>query len=169
MPQTPSETVRGQERIAKAGAAHPQAEKKEVAMPVRNAVHALPDSYFELVRQFPLTRIRDGAHVDAAQQKIDLLLEQDLDEGAQEYLDALTDLVETYEDAHYPIPDASEADVLRELMRSNKLSQARLAKLAGISQSTISAVLNRNRSLTKAQVVALAKLFGISPSAFLRG
>ena len=138
-------------------------------MAVKNLVPALPDTYFELVRQFPLTHIRDEEHLEAAQEQIDLLLEQDLDEGAQEYLDALTDLVESYEDAHDPIPDASESDVLRELMRSNKLSQATLAKLAGISQSTISAVLNGNRSLTKSQVVSLAKLFGISPSAFLRG
>jgi HTH-type transcriptional regulator/antitoxin HigA len=137
-------------------------------MVVKKAVHALPDSYFELVRQFPLTHIRDELHLEAAQEKIDLLLAQDLDEGGQAYLDALTDLVETYEDAHYPIPDASEAEVLRELMRSNKFSQAKLAKLAGVSQSTISAVLNGSRSLTKAHVVSLAKLFGVSPSAFLR-
>jgi HTH-type transcriptional regulator/antitoxin HigA len=138
-------------------------------MTVESAVHALSDTYFKLVRQFPLTHVRDEEHLEAAQQNIDLLLEQDLDKGAQEYLDALADLVETYEDAHCPIPDASEADVLRELMRSNKLSQAMLAKKAGISQSTISAVVNGNRSLTKAQVVSLVKLFGISASAFLRG
>lgn len=81
----------------------------------------------------------------------------------------MTDLIETYEDQHYPIPDASEADVLRELIRSNKLSQPLLAKRTGISQSTISAVLNGKRSLTKAQVVSLAKFFGVSPNAFLPG
>lgn len=42
-----------------------------------------------------------------------------LDRGAQEYLDALSDLIATYEDEHAPIPDASESDVLRELMRSS--------------------------------------------------
>ena len=127
-----------------------------------------PRTYFKLVRQFPLTHIRDENHLEAAQQMIDHLLEDELDEGAEEYLDALTDLIETYEDEHHPIPDASEAEVLRELMRSNKFSQAKLAKLAGVSQSTISAVLNGSRSLTKAHVVSLAKLFGVSPSAFLR-
>jgi HTH-type transcriptional regulator/antitoxin HigA len=120
------------------------------------------------VRQFPLTHIRDENHLEAAQQMIDHLLEDELDEGAEEYLDALTDLIETYEDEHHPIPDASEADVLRELMRSNNLRQPMVAKMAGISQSTISAVLNGKRSLTKAQVVSLAKVFGVSPSAFLQ-
>jgi HTH-type transcriptional regulator/antitoxin HigA len=136
-------------------------------MTIKHVKQSLPDSYFKLVKQFPLTHIRDDAELDAAQQMIDRLLLEKLDNGAQEYLDALTDLVESYEDEHIPIPDASEADVLRELMRANDLSQARLAKAVGMSQSTISAVLNGSRSLTKVQVVALAKYFHISPGAFL--
>ena len=91
----------------------------------------------------------------------------DLDEGQQAYLDVLTDLVETYEDEHVEIPDASEADVLRELMNANRLTQAELQARTGIAQSTISAVLNGSRSLTKGQVVTLAGLFGISAATFL--
>lgn len=98
---------------------------------------------------------------------IDQVLQQKSDKGAQAYLDALTDLVEKYEDDHVPIPDASEADVLRELLRANRLSQPRLAKQTGIAQSTISAVLNGDRSLTKDQIVTLARLFNVSPMAFL--
>src|SRR5262249_19788753 len=127
----------------------------------------LPDSYFKLVKLFPLVHIRDDRHLNAAQERIDELLKHNLDKGAQAYLDALTDLVETYEDEHVTIPDASEADVLRELMRSNQLSQAALAKKVGIAQSTISAVLNGTRSLTKEHVVALAKFFHVSPRACL--
>jgi HTH-type transcriptional regulator / antitoxin HigA len=138
-------------------------------MAIRNAARPLPDSYFELVQRFPLTHIRDEKHLDAAQQMLDSLLKEDLDEGAQAYLEVLTDLIEIYEEEHHPIPDASEADVLRELMRSNKLSQPMLARLTGISQSTISAVLNGKRSLTKAQIISLARLFGVSANAFLPG
>jgi HTH-type transcriptional regulator/antitoxin HigA len=136
-------------------------------MAVKTPVKKLPDTYFALVQQFPLTHIKGEAHLQAAQNMLDRLLEQDLDEGAQEYLDALTDLVETYEDAHEVFPDASEADVLRELMRANDLSQQKLAKEVGISQSTVSAVLNGTRSLTKDQVLTLAAYFHISPAAFL--
>jgi HTH-type transcriptional regulator/antitoxin HigA len=136
-------------------------------MVIKTAVRTLPGTYFKMVRQFPLIHIRDDDHLNSAQAVIDRLLEEDLDEGAQEYLDALTDLVETYEDEHDPIPDASEADVLRELMRSHGLSQAKLAKQVRIPQSTISTVLNGTRSLTKAQVVKLAKFFHVSPAAFL--
>jgi HTH-type transcriptional regulator / antitoxin HigA len=136
-------------------------------MVVKSSTPTLPDTYFALVRQFPLIHIRDGDHLARAQEMIDRLLQEDLDEGAQEYLGALTDLVETYEDEHEPIPDASESDVLRELMRSNGLSQAKLAQQVGLAQSTISAVLNGTRSLTKEQVVALARFFHVSPAAFL--
>jgi len=52
-------------------------------------------------------------------------------------------------------------------MRSHSLKQAQLSKRVGIAQSTISAVLNGDRSLTKEQVVKLAKLFNVSPTVFL--
>src|SRR5579884_2295115 len=126
----------------------------------------MPDTYFKLVRTFALTRIQDDQHLDEALQVIDRLLPSQRDDGAQQYLDVLTDLVEAYEEEHIEVPDASEADVLRALMQSHQLSQARLAKQTGIAQSTISAVLNGDRSLTKAQVSRLARLFGVSPAAF---
>ena len=85
----------------------------------------------------------------------------------QDILDALTDMVESFEYRHVPIPDASEADVLRELMGANRLSQQKLAKPVGISQSTLSAVLNGGRSLTKGQVIKLAHFFHVPPAVFL--
>jgi HTH-type transcriptional regulator/antitoxin HigA len=135
-------------------------------MPIKTT-RALPESYFRMVEQLPLTHIADEGQAADAQEMIDQLLQRDLDPGEQAYLDALTDLVETYEDEHVPIPDASEADVLRGLMTSNELSQPVLAKQVGIAQSTISAVLKGSRSLTKKQVVTLAKFFHVEPGAFL--
>ncbi len=143
-------------------------EKEEIkAMAVKTAPWVLPDTYFDLVKQFPLTHLRDDDHLNAAQKMIDRLLQEDLDEGARQYLDVLTDLVENYEEKFVAMADVSEADVLRELMRSNGLSQPKLAKAAGIAQSTLSAVLNGSRSLTKGHVVKLAKFFNVSPAAFL--
>ena len=138
-------------------------------LPAAVTTRGVPDTYLDLVKQFPLIHIRDDDHLDKAIGVIDSLLRQDLDEGAQGYLDVLTDLVAAYEGEHVTIRDASEADVLRELMRSNKLSQTDLGKKTKIAQSTISAVLNGDRSLTKKQVVTLAKFFGVSTAAFLPG
>jgi antitoxin component HigA of HigAB toxin-antitoxin module len=93
--------------------------------------------------------------------------QEDLDSSAEDYLNVLADLVEAYEDRHFPIADASAIDVLRELMRSNGLNQTDLAKKVGIAQSTISAVLSGSRRLTMTQVIKLATFFNIAPAAFL--
>jgi len=129
---------------------------------------AASDSYFVLVKQFPLRSIRNDRHLAQAQQVIDRLLQKELDEGEQDYLDALSDLIESYEEAHIEIPDASEADVLHELMRQHGLNQSKLTKEVGISQSTISAVLAGARTLTRGQIESLAAYFAVSPAAFMR-
>ena len=136
-------------------------------MAAKAATPRVPDTYWKLVKRFPLIHIRDEAHLDEALAVLNGLLRQDRDEGFQRYLDVLTDLVAAYEDEHVAMADVSEADVLRELMRSNGFSQMELAKAVGIAQSTISAVLTGARSLTKGQILKLAMFFGLSPAAFL--
>ncbi len=135
----------------------------------RTAGRPAPDAYLKLVRRFPLRSIRTEAELDAATAVLNDLLRQDLDAGGEQYRDALTDLIEVYEAQAHPIPDADEAEVLRLLMESNGLSQSELARRTGISQSTLSAVLAKPkaRSLTKEQVIALARFFNVSPAAFL--
>ena len=137
-------------------------------MQTKTRERRLPDSYFKLVKEFPLVQIRDDKHARAAQAMIDRLLADDLDAGSQAYLDVLTDLFEAYEEQTEDIPDASEAEVLRELIRSSGLTQPKLANKVGIAQSTISAVLNGARSLTKGQILKLSAFFKVSPAAFLR-
>jgi HTH-type transcriptional regulator/antitoxin HigA len=78
------------------------AHSKKTAAPART----LPATYYQLVKRFPLTHVRDDAHMQEATGVIDRLVREDLDEGGQEYVDALTDLVETYEAEHVTIPDA---------------------------------------------------------------
>jgi HTH-type transcriptional regulator/antitoxin HigA len=136
-------------------------------MPVRTVAKGHPNTYFNLVKRFPLAHIRDDDELGAAQKMINDLLQQDLDEGAQAYFDVLTDLVEAYEDKRVPIPDASEGDVLRVLMTANGVSQSKLAKEVGVSPSTISSVLSGERSLTKAQIVKLARFFHVSTAVFM--
>ena len=156
------------------GEAAPKVEKAKVYKPVK-APPARPKtrqrflaSYYPLVRKFPLEPIRNDAHLNQALAVVEELLRRDLDDGADSYLNVLTGLVEAYESKAFPIPDATEADVLRELMRLNGLSQPALEAEVGIAQPTISAVLKGTRGLTKDQVVALARFFHVSPVAFLR-
>lgn len=127
----------------------------------------MPDSYFDLVKKFPLTHIRNRRHLGQALEFVDELLKQRLDRGSQEYLDALSDLVASFENEHAAIPDASEADVLRELWRSSGYTQAQLAKLVGISQSTLSSIVSGEREMTKGHMIALGQFFNVPPAVFL--
>jgi HTH-type transcriptional regulator / antitoxin HigA len=62
-------------------------------------------------------------------------------------LDVLVDLVEHYEDRHFPIPPADPVDVLRFSMEANGRTQADLAALLG-SRSRASEILSGKRTLT---------------------
>ena len=75
------------------------------------------------------------------------------------------DLVETYEAARYPIPDAKPVDVLAFLMEQHGLTQADLPEIG--AQSVVSDVLGGKRLLNLRQVSALSKRFGISADAFI--
>jgi HTH-type transcriptional regulator/antitoxin HigA len=124
--------------------------------------------YFRLVNAFPLVRIESQKHLAQAIGVIDgLLARAKLSDGEQAYLDALTDLVESYENENEPIPDVSDVDMLRYLMESNGLSQPKLALACGISQSTISAILGGKRQMTKGHSILLARTFHVSPAVFL--
>ena len=124
-------------------------------------------TYLKLVKKHPLRSIKTGAELDAATAVLRDLLRHDPDEGGRQYLDALTDLIEVFERDAHPIPDVPEGEMLRFLMGSNGKSQSDVSRETGIAPSTLSAVVRGTRSLTKGQVVSLARLFNVAPAAFL--
>lgn len=120
------------------------------------------DSYLELILAFPLASIRSDEHLDAAQQVMDCLLaKKKLDMGEMLYLDALSDLVAAYEDEHYAIAPASDADMLRHLLEAKGVNQADLHRASGISKSTISEVLAGKKSFSRQMIRKLAEYFKV--------
>ena len=119
-----------------------------MATRVKNIPRTLPHTYFQLVKQLPLARLRNDQDLHAAKEMIDRLLQRNLDRGAQEYLDVLTDLVEAYEDEHHPIPDAFEADVLRELMRSKTTFTSTLVERDFKRSAMLTATSSRSKMQT---------------------
>ena len=123
------------------------------------------DTYLELVRAHPLTSIKSDAHLVAAQQVMNHLLARGpLDKGAETYLDALSDLVSSYEDANYPITPPSAADMLRPLMEAKAVTQAQLSREAAIPKSSISSVLSGKKPLSRKMVQKLADYFKVDAS-----
>jgi HTH-type transcriptional regulator/antitoxin HigA len=125
------------------------------------------DEYLALVRAFPLLSIRDDEHLDDAMAMIDHLIDKpDRTEAEEAYLDTLTDLVETYDNAHVDIPPVTGVEALRYLMEENRLKQSDLAHLFG-SRSIISEVLSGRRRLALAHMERLAEHFGLPITVFL--
>jgi HTH-type transcriptional regulator / antitoxin HigA len=120
------------------------------------------DSYLELVMAFPLASIKSDEQLQAAQKVMDELLARGkLDDGKEMYLDALSDLVAAYEDEHYAIEPASDADMLRHLMEAKGVTQARLSRDTMIPKSTISEILGGKKPFGRQMIRKLADYFRV--------
>lgn len=123
------------------------------------------DSYLELVMAFPLASIQSEAHLAEAQTAMDRLLARGkLDHGEETYLDALSDLVATYEDAHHAIGPASDADMLRHLLDARGITQAELSRETGLAKSSLSEVLAGKKAFSRLMIRKLADFFGVDVS-----
>ncbi|MGD0767513.1 MAG: helix-turn-helix domain-containing protein [Tepidisphaeraceae bacterium] len=136
------------------------------------AVTQASPSYLKLVRKFPLRVIGSEAQYDAAIaiiQRLAVRGEEGLDAGEADYLYALTSLVETYENEHYPIgPDGLRPhERLKWLAKQAEMSQADLAKLLEVSQPLVSLMLLGKRELTVAHIRRLSEHFHINPRYFM--
>ena len=126
------------------------------------------DSYMNcLVKFLPLTSIKNDEHLEYASNVVDQLIAMDRDTGQDEYLDALTDLVEAYEESNVAIEASTPREMLKHLIESRGLTQAALAENAGVSKSTISEILSGKDRLSKRIAFKLADFFSVSPVLFL--
>lgn len=120
------------------------------------------DAYMELVLDFPLASIKSNEHLAEAQRVIDVLLARDkLDEGEETYLEALSDLVGSYEDEQHAIQPASDADMLRHLVEARGVSQVQLSRDTGLAKSTISEVLAGKKPFSRKMIHVLASYFHV--------
>lgn len=124
------------------------------------------DRYIELVSRVPLVPIVSEAALDGAIAFMDELLDRDRTLEEEMYLDVLSDLVEKYETEAYPAEPVSDSEMLASILDSSGLTQSALARRVGIAESTISAVLNGSRKLTRAQIGKIAESFNIPAGAF---
>ncbi len=123
------------------------------------------DSYLELVLAFPLASIKSDGHLAEAQQVMDRLLARgDLENGETMYLDALSDLVAAYEDAHHAIQPASDAEMLRHFLEAKGITQTQLSKESGLAKSSISEVLAGKKPLSRRMMRKLAEYFDVDVS-----
>jgi HTH-type transcriptional regulator / antitoxin HigA len=101
------------------------------------------------------------------QQALELLEETFFDETLEPFLQVLSERIETYEEAHFPMPEASAGEVLAFLMEQKNLTQQEVAKGTGIHQSVLSRFIKGEREPTLDQVRKLAGFFGVDSSVFI--
>jgi HTH-type transcriptional regulator/antitoxin HigA len=128
---------------------------------------AIPDSYLALVKRHPLTSIRNENDLDAAQAVLDDLLREELDDGKQAYLDALSDLVIVYEQEHHAVAPLPPHELLAQMLEERGMSQAELARTAGLAKATVSDLVTGKRPFTVKQMHAVASIFGLPGTVFL--
>jgi len=142
-------------------------------MPTRAARETeVADDYFQLVKRFPLVPIRSAVHLREAFRVLDELsvVDEDRMTRAQaDYLSVLTDLVENYEDQHDPVHGGFEDGIaaLEYLLDQHGIIASDLGRLLGNRQLG-SAILRRQRQLSKQHVLKLADHFKVSADLFLR-
>ena len=123
------------------------------------------DSYLKLVTAFPLASIKSDEQLHEAQKVMGQLLAQgELKGGEEMYLDALSDLVAAYEDEHYAIEPASDAEMLRHLMEAKGVTQAQLSRDTSVPKSMISEVLAGKKHLSRQMIRKFADYFQVDAS-----
>lgn len=116
----------------------------------------------------PLLTIRNEREYNTAVKRLNELLDEIGDNEKHplySLLDTLGTLIHVYEEEHYPIPDATGADMLRFLMDEHGLTQSDLPEVG--SQGVVSEILNNKRELNVRQIRLLAQRFKVSTAVFL--
>jgi HTH-type transcriptional regulator / antitoxin HigA len=132
---------------------------------IRQFKGKLRDDYLELIARFPLTSIRTEEDLQAAQVVLDELLSRGkFSAGESLYLDALSDLVASYEDDHYQFESPTDAGMLRHLLEAKGIGQIELHRSTGIAKSTISEILAGKKPFSRHMIGTLATFFGVHKS-----
>ena len=94
-----------------------------------------------------MAQIKNEAAYRAALKRIDELLplvndETPTDDKNYLELDMISDMVEEYEDVHYPIGKPTLIDIIKLRLYEMGLTQAKLAEILGLSNARVSEILN---------------------------
>jgi HTH-type transcriptional regulator/antitoxin HigA len=80
-------------------------------------------------------------------------------------VDAISNLISSYEEAHQKSTAKKGIDALKFLMETHHLSQSDLTEIG--SQGVVSEILNGKRSLNLRQIKSLAQRFHVEPATFI--
>lgn len=127
-----------------------------------------PEKYGTLLMSTLPQVIESEEELDRAEEIINRLLSkgENLSPEEEKLLDLISDLIEKYEDEHYPFPEVPPNEILKFLMEQKDLKQRDLLHIFG-SSGIASEVVNGKRSISKEQAKKLAEHFKVSVELFI--
>jgi antitoxin component HigA of HigAB toxin-antitoxin module len=123
------------------------------------APKTVPDSYMDLIRKFPLRRLKTSAEHLRAKTLVLRLSPGKPSRGTADYLDVLIDLIADFEKRSGQAADTSElsaADLVRHRIEQRGMSISALAREIDVPQSNLSEMLSGKRDWSKAAIRGLA-------------
>lgn len=116
----------------------------------------------------PILTIRNEQDYDRGIAQLNELLDEvgtNEEHPLYSLLDTLGIVIQAYEEAHYPLPECTGAEVLTYLMEEHALTQSDLPEIG--SQEALSKILSGKQVLEIDQIRALANRFKVSASVFI--
>jgi HTH-type transcriptional regulator / antitoxin HigA len=132
----------------------------------RSSFSDLPKTYEGLLRIHMLRPVHDRVELRNALEVLDAMAGHRLNREQEEYFEALSTLVEAYEQKSVPAPRISGLDLLRHLLEVNNLSAAQLSGILGRDRSLGVRILQGERGLTVEHIKKLSAHFGLPVQAF---
>jgi antitoxin component HigA of HigAB toxin-antitoxin module len=130
----------------------------------------MEERYFNLVRAFPLRRLRSASDHAKAKEIFLGLSRGKPDRGTRDYLEVLVDLIAEYERRWGQAIDTSgvtASELIRHRLEERGTSVSQLSRETGIPQPNLSEMLNGSPDWSKSAIRALSKLFNIRAERFL--
>jgi HTH-type transcriptional regulator / antitoxin HigA len=107
-----------------------------------------------------IRKVTTSSEHTRALERIDELMDIAEDDPRIYELMYLSNIVADYEDAIYPIPETTPADIIWFMMKQKNIKQKDLIPILG-SEGMVSMVLNGKRALTVEKMVRLSKFLGV--------
>lgn len=119
-----------------------------------------------------MAQIKSEAAYKAAMHRIDELLRQVNDNTPKDdsnylELDMISDMVEEYEDIHYPISKPSLIDIIKLRLYEMGMTQSKLAEKLGLSNARVSEILNGKSEPSLKIGRGLSRQLNIDPAVVL--
>ena len=128
-------------------------------------IHEANAEYRRIRKRIPLGVFHSVEEYDNAVAVLDDILDEIGQNEDHPLAEMLALSIESYEEAHVPIPDSFGPQILRSLMEEHGLNQSDLAEIG--SQGIVSEILSGKRELNVRQIAHLATRFGVSPALFI--